>query len=119
MHPTSRKSLRDMLTACDLILDRTAGWTFDAYLDDPFFRAGVERCFEVAGEALRRIERKDPATAGLIPDYRDVIDFRNVIAHGYDLVQHEEVWGYIHTELPQLRDRVAALLELEGQHGDQ
>jgi uncharacterized protein with HEPN domain len=117
MHPTSRKSLRDALTACDLILDRTAGRTFDEYLADPFFRGGVERQFEVAGEALRRIERKDPDTASAIPECRDVIDFRNVLAHGYDTVHHEEVWEYIRADLPHLRDRVAALFVQGSQDG--
>jgi uncharacterized protein with HEPN domain len=117
MHPTSRKSLRDALTACDLILDRTAGRTFEEYLADPFFRGGVERQFEIVGEALRRIERKDPVAAGAIPNCRDVIDFRNVLAHGYDTVHHEEVWQYIHTDLLQLRDQVATLFVQGSQDG--
>jgi len=39
-----------------------------------------------------------------------VIDFRNVLAHGYDTVDHESVWSYIHNDLPDLRQQVAALL---------
>jgi len=67
MHPTSPKSLSDILRACDLILGHTAGHTFDDYDSDPFFRAAVERCFEVIGEALHRLERKDPVTAAATP----------------------------------------------------
>jgi len=63
MHPTSPKALNDIVAACDLIQAHVAGRTFDARERDPWLRAGVERSFEIIGEALRRIERKDPATA--------------------------------------------------------
>jgi uncharacterized protein with HEPN domain len=115
MHPTSPKSLSDVLTACDLILRHTAGRTLDDYRREAFLRAGVERCFEVIGEARRRIERKDPATAAAIPAYRDAIDFRNLLAHGYDTVNHDRVWRYIENDLPALRERVEQLLNEEDQ----
>ena len=95
MHPTSPRSLRDILTACDLILRHTAGRTLEDYTLDPWLRAGTERSFGIIGEALRRLERKDPTTVASIPAYRDIIDFRNVLAHGYDTVNHARVWQYI------------------------
>lgn len=110
MHPTSPKSLKDMLRASDLILQHTAGRTFDDYERDPFFRASIERFFEIIGEALNRLDRKDPATAALIPDHREIIDFRNVLAHGYDTVDNDRVWLYVQDELPRLREQVADLL---------
>jgi uncharacterized protein with HEPN domain len=33
------------------------------------------------------------------------------LAHGYDIVQDEQVWHYANTYLPELRARVAALLQ--------
>ena len=110
MHPTSPRSLNDILRACDLILRHTAGRTLDDFERDPFFRAAVERWFEIIGEALRRLERRDPATAASIPDHRDIIDFRNVLAHGYDDVENDSVWSFVQNELPILRERVANLL---------
>ncbi len=103
-----------MITAADLILRHTAGRTLDDYERDPYFRAAVERFLEIIGEALRRIERHDPATAATIPAYRDIIDFRNLLAHGYDSVNHAFVWHYIETDLPALRERVQALLDQAG-----
>ena len=111
MHPTSPKSLKDVVRACDLILQHVAGRTLDDYASDPWLRAGVERSFEVIGEALRRIERKDPVTANSIAGYRNAIDFRNLLAHGYDTINHACVWHYVETDLPTLRARALALLE--------
>lgn len=91
MRPTLPKSLRDALAACDLILSHVGGLAFDDDARDPWLRAAVERSFEIIGEALRRIERTGSATAASIPDYRGMIDFRNLLAHGYDSVRHDRV----------------------------
>lgn len=77
-------------------------------------RSAVERHFEIIGEAMNRIARYDPETAGRIGDYTRIIAFRNVLIHGYDLVNHEEVWKIIKNNLPQLLSEVEELLlELE------
>lgn len=110
MHPTSLKLLRDMLIAIDLIQAETAGRSIEHYEANAFLRAGIERCFEIIGEAARRIERHDLATAQRIPDYRTIIDFRNRLAHGYDQVDHRLVWRYIQSELPPLRTSISDLL---------
>ena len=74
-------------------------------------RAGVERWFEKIGEALRRLERSDPEVATSLPDLRDLVDFRNLLAHGYDIVRDDYEWQYATSNLPDFRTRIAALLE--------
>jgi uncharacterized protein with HEPN domain len=111
MQQTSGKLLSDTLSAADSILRAIAGKSIAEYRQDELLRAGVERWFEKIGESLRRLERKDPTTAAKIPDVRNIIDFRNLLAHGYDIVQDEQVWHYANTYLPELRARVAALLQ--------
>lgn len=111
MQPTSFKLLSDVLAAADSISRATAGLTFDDYQQTELLRAGVERWFEKIGEALRRLERSDPVTAAKIPDLRDVVDFRNLLAHGYDIVRDEHVWRYVIEHLPALSSRIAALME--------
>ena len=110
MQPPSIKSLRDIVTAGDLILVHTAGRSLADYEADAFFRAGVERCFEVIGEALNRLQRTDPAVADRISGLRGIIGFRNVLAHGYDIVNHARVWRVIEHDLPTLMAEVRALL---------
>jgi uncharacterized protein with HEPN domain len=111
MQPTSFKLLRDVLAAADSISRATAGLTFQDYQRIELLQAGVERWFEKIGEALRRLERADPDTAAKIPGLRDVVDFRNLLAHGYDMVRDDYVWRYAAEYLPELSARIAALLE--------
>ena len=46
-----------------------------------------------------------------IPDIREIIAFRNVLIHGYAVVEHDRVWRIAESSLPGLRAAVAALLE--------
>jgi uncharacterized protein with HEPN domain len=45
--------------------------------------AAMERVLEVCGEALSNLYRVAPAVAETIPHGRDIIGFRNSLAHGY------------------------------------
>ncbi len=49
-------------------------------------------------------------TAARIDDYRQIIAFRNVLIHGYDLVDHALVWSTIESQIPTLLRDVEALL---------
>ena len=77
MHPKSPRWLNDIATRCAFIQEVTADRSLADYEADQLLRAGIERTFEVIGEALLRIERTDPATTARITDYRRVIGFRN------------------------------------------
>jgi uncharacterized protein with HEPN domain len=73
-------------------------------------RAAVERHFEIIGEAVNRLARHDPETARKVGDYARIIAFRNTLIHGYDLVNHAEVWKVVTDHLPDLRERAERLL---------
>ena len=70
----------------------------------------MERNFEIIGEAIKRLARIDPQMADRIGDYRQIIAFRNVLIHGYDLVDHALVWSAIESQVPALLKDVEALL---------
>jgi len=97
--------------AGESILQHTSGKTLSEYSADRFFRRAVEREFEIIGEALRRIELRDPSVATRISELRRIIDFRNRIIHGYDTVDDAVVWGVTEKRLPSLVKEVTDLLE--------
>lgn len=110
-----RKSLHDMLKAARLIVKFTAGRTQSEYQQDEFLRAAVEREFEILGEALNRLLKSAPELADQIPERRPIIQFRNVLAHGYDIVDDILVWGIVETKVPELMTRVESLLASLGE----
>ena len=79
-----------------------------------FLRQAVERNFEIIGEAVGRLAKVDPTTTSKIGEYQQIISFRNVLIHGYDLIDEAQVWEVIHTDLPTLEAKVATMLTEEG-----
>ena len=110
MQPESAKYLEDIRDAGATIREVTSGRTLADYKRDKLLRLGVERCFEIIGEALRRLEQRDAVTASGITDYKRIIGFRNVLIHGYSILQHEIVWTAVQNHLPLLLREVEALL---------
>lgn len=45
------------------------------YLRNKVLRLAVERCFEIVGEALRRLDEQDHETAARVTDFRRIIEF--------------------------------------------
>ncbi len=115
MLPTSLTLLEEIDGRCAYILRSTRGRTVDDYEVDETLRLAVERSFEIIGEALLRLERRDPAVIERITEPRQVIAFRNRLAHGYDVIDNAAVWAIINTTLPRLHAEVRTLLAEEEQ----
>jgi uncharacterized protein with HEPN domain len=91
-----------------------SGLNAEQYATTELVHTAVERKFEIIGEALAQLAKLEPALAARIPDLRDIVAFRNVLIHGYAMVEHARVWRIIETSLPGLRAAVSTLLnELE------
>jgi len=73
-------------------------------------QAAVERKFEVIGEALNRIKKLDKSILHSISDHQRIIAFRNIIVHGYDVIDSEIVWDAVKNYLPKLEGEVKKLL---------
>ena len=110
MPHSTAKLLEDIRHAAGLILIFTSGRTQDEYGEDVQLRSAVERQFEIIGEAIKRLEAVDAGLAAKISDYRQIIAFRNVLIHGYDLVDTAIVWQAIREKLPVLAEEIDALL---------
>lgn len=110
MQPKTQKQLNDVRDAADFILQQTRGLSANAYKADRLLRQAIERNFEIIGEAINRIRQGDPAVASQITDADRIVAFRNVLIHGYHLIDDDEVWRVIVNSLPILLREVEALL---------
>lgn len=110
MRPKTPKLLEDIRDAAAFIAELAQGRTLEDYKRDRMLRQAVERNFEIIGEAVSRLTRIDPDNAQRIGSHRQIVDFRNVLIHGYDLIDHRIVWGTIAEKIPALLTEVESLL---------
>ncbi len=106
-----RKTCFDILQAVSEIEEFTAGKTFVDYKANRMLKMAIEREYEIIGEALRRMEIDFPAQFLQISDGRRIIDFRNILAHGYDAVSDEIVWSVTENNLKILKREIEQIFE--------
>ena len=102
--------LEDAANSCRLILQFTENMTEAEYVADLKTQSAVERQFEIIGEALNRIKHIDVELLAGVDNWREIIGFRNVIAHGYDVVENEIVWNSIEKDIPALLNQLIQLI---------
>lgn len=109
--PDPRVWLFDVIEALQraerFVHDRTYG----DYEADELLRAGLERQFEIMGEALNRLRRHN---ADLCKDIREsdkIIGFRNLLIHGDATVDDATVWSAATEKLAPLLADAQALLD--------
>jgi uncharacterized protein with HEPN domain len=110
MQHDPRAFLWDAQQAAEAIIQFTAGLDAAGYRASPLVRSAVERQFEIIGEALNRLSKEAPDLAGRIPSLPKIVAFRNVLIHGYLVIDDGRVWEIVNTLLPSLRATVTALL---------
>jgi uncharacterized protein with HEPN domain len=108
------KLLDDIRDAAAFIEDVSRGRSLEDYCSDRLLRQAVERNFEIIGEAINRLVRIDPDVADRIEHARIIVGFRNLLAHGYDLIDDERVWKTIVRDVPPLRCQVEKILGTGG-----
>jgi len=111
MQHKSPKLLHDMHDAASFIVSITQDKDAETYRDDRLLHDAVERNFEIIGEAVNRLAKIDPETAHKLGPYQQIIAFRNILIHGYDLIDRGEVWKVIKNNLPDLIDRIQQQLD--------
>jgi uncharacterized protein with HEPN domain len=83
MERDARSYLWDIQEAGNAVARFTADLDSSGYAENEIVRAAVERKFEIIGEALTQLSKRDPALARRVPDFRDIIAFRNLLIHGW------------------------------------
>jgi uncharacterized protein with HEPN domain len=88
-----------------------SAYSLDQYLSDEKTRAAVERALEICGEAMKNLNKVAPSVVDGIPHARDIIGFRNLLAHGYAELDDNKVYDIAVTHAPQLLLAVRRALE--------
>ena len=105
------KLLQDIVDAAEFILELTRARSLAKYEQSRIIRAAVERNFIIIGEAFTRLGRIDAKMAESLGGFPQIIAFRNIVVHGYDVVDDAVVWGIIQNEVPRLLSAARTMLD--------
>jgi uncharacterized protein with HEPN domain len=101
MPSRDQQSIEDMLRAARKILEYAVGTSRETLPAVPMRLDAVLYEIVVFGEAARRLSQELRERHSDVP-WRDIIGMRNVVTHGYDQVDDEELWQVIDHDLPGL-----------------
>lgn len=114
MRRDPRAFLWDALSAAEAIQLFVHGHDASRYATDALLHSAVERKFEIIGEALGQLAKLDEGLAAQVPRLAQIVAFRNVLIHGYAVVNHETVWNVVQDALPELVATLRRLLVESG-----
>jgi uncharacterized protein with HEPN domain len=102
--------LSDVVEATGDILRVTAEVDERTYAADRDLRRLCERNFQIAGEALREMQKSFHEELRHIDDAPHLIGFRHVVVHAYADLDPAIVWRIIREHLPELHEQASARL---------
>jgi uncharacterized protein with HEPN domain len=102
-----------MIAALEKVLSYTRNFDFIRFESDELTKDAVLLNLQIVGEGANKISLSTQQKYPNIP-WRDMADFRIIVAHIYFSVSHEKVWELIVHHLPQnLVDLRKILAELK------
>ncbi|MCF8462101.1 MAG: DUF86 domain-containing protein [Flavobacteriales bacterium] len=80
---------------------------FAQFTNNPIAIRAIERHFEIIGEATRKLMAADSNIK--LEHAASIVGLRNLIAHSYDTVDNEMLWGILVNHIPKLKQEIAEL----------
>jgi uncharacterized protein with HEPN domain len=98
---SDRAHVSDILSYARRLQGHVEGAAYEEFSTEAWMQDASFRCLEVIGEIVKRLTPAFRAAHPTIPWAR-VSGFRDVLAHGYDILDHELCWKIIQENVPAL-----------------
>jgi uncharacterized protein with HEPN domain len=102
---TDSDRLADILDALQRIRRHVKAGDRQRFQQDEVLQNAVLRWFEIIGEAARGLTDQFRHDHQLVP-WREIIDMRNRVTHGYFDIDLDVVWNTIMNDLPAIEDAI-------------
>ena len=105
-------TLRQIVEVCDKAVELRNSMTWEEFRGDWRKQMLAERLVEVLGEAVKRLPEDLRQRHPQLP-WDKIAGTRDYIAHGYDSVDYDVIWGVLDVETGKLKASVLAILATE------
>jgi uncharacterized protein with HEPN domain len=103
-----RSFITDAVQSCEIVIRHAGGIDVEAYNRDIVCRSVIERHFMIIGEALNQASRLQLDLRDRITGFAGIVAFRNLIAHGYFMIDPSTVLSIARDDVPVLLDQLRA-----------
>lgn len=101
--------LRHILVEANYLVERSEGLSFEEFVESDTLQRAFVRSLEIIGEASKKVPGEFRAQYPDL-DWRAMVGMRDRLIHDYFGVDFEIVWDVVRNRIPELRDRVSAIL---------
>jgi len=110
--PDADLTLRQIVEVCEKAIEFRNSMTLEEFRGDWRKQMLGERLLEVMGDAVKRLPDELRTRHPQLP-WKKIAGTRDYIAHGYDSVDYDVIWGVLNVEAGKLRESVKAILAKE------
>jgi uncharacterized protein with HEPN domain len=111
MKKDAKVFIHHILESISLIEVYSNGKTLEDFLATTSLQDMIIRRIEIIGEAVNRIKKIDKTIYEMIDESDKIICFRNVITHGYDIVDDDITWSISNEKIPILKESIRRIKE--------
>jgi uncharacterized protein with HEPN domain len=105
-------TLRQIVEVCNKAIEFRNSMTWEEFRGDWRKQMLGERLVEVLGQAVKRLPDELRNRHSQVP-WKKIAGTRDYIAHGYDSVDYDVIWGVLNVETGRLKESVQAILVRE------
>ena len=102
--------LYDIRDSIEAIFSYISDMDKDEFIQDRKTYSAVIREFEIIGEATKNLSEDIIEKYNEI-EWRDIVDFRNILIHEYFGVDFDIVWNVIRQDLPRLQRIIELVIQ--------
>ncbi len=102
-------TLKQIVEVCDKAIELRGSMSWEEFSSDWRKQMLGERLVEVLGEAVKRLPEDLRGRHPQLP-WKQIAGTRDHIAHGYDSVDHDVIWGVLDVEAGKLKASVLKIL---------
>ena len=104
--------LKDILKSISRIKEYTSSLSFEEFTKNNIKVDAVMRNLEIIGEAVTQLPKEIKEKYKNVP-WKDIQDFRIVVAHRYWKVNQERIWDIVKNKLDALEQQIKEILKKE------